>query len=102
MRTEETSMPAAKITVSTPIRQTPRVLQACGLSDVPPTPVSTLEWTVNLPLEDRSWHLGLIVGPSGCGKSTIARRLWPCQHAPSYPWPSDQSLLDGFPPHFSI
>jgi energy-coupling factor transporter ATP-binding protein EcfA2 len=95
-------MPTAKIRVSSPVRQTPRVLQACGLFDVPPTAASALEWDVNLPLEDRGWHLGLIVGPSGCGKSTIARALWPRHLAPSFAWPAEQSLLDGFPPHLSI
>jgi energy-coupling factor transporter ATP-binding protein EcfA2 len=62
--------------VETPIVATPRVQQVRGMFDLPPDPVSRLEWDVRLPLEDRPWHIGLIVGPSGCGKTTIARRLF--------------------------
>src|SRR5438270_13646068 len=95
-------MPSAKITVATPVAQTPRVLQACGLFDVPPTQVSSLAWDVHLPLEDRPWHLGLVVGPSGCGKSTIARSLWPAPLVRSFHTSQDQSLLDDFPAGLSI
>ncbi len=65
------------VEVETPIVNSPRVAQIRGIFDLPAEPVSRLAWDVNLPLEDRPWHLGLIVGPSGCGKSTIARKLFP-------------------------
>jgi GNAT superfamily N-acetyltransferase len=65
------------ITVTTPIPDSARVAQVRGLFDLAPAAHSTLTWRVALPLEERPWHLGLVVGPSGCGKSTIARRLWP-------------------------
>lgn len=67
----------AHITVETPIEPTPRVEQVRGMFDLPATPSDRLHWHVQLPLEERSWNVGLIVGPSGCGKSTIARHLFP-------------------------
>jgi hypothetical protein len=75
-------------------------LQVEGLFDLPPTRQAELAWEVNLPLEAKEWHLGLIVGPSGSGKTTIARALFPealaaAQRLP--PWPDDRALLDGFP-----
>ncbi len=66
-----------QIIVETPVTETARVQQVRGMFDLPAEKVSRLEWRVRLPIEDRSWHVGLIVGPSGCGKSTIARRLFP-------------------------
>ena len=65
------------IVVESPVPDTPRVQQVRGLFDLEPVRVSRLEWHVRLPLEERTWNIGLIVGPSGCGKSTIARRLFP-------------------------
>src|SRR4029077_13448540 len=65
------------IIVESPISDSPRVQQVRGLFDLDAEQVSRVEWTVALPLEDRPWHIGLIVGPSGCGKSTIARGLFP-------------------------
>ncbi|MBL8799966.1 MAG: ABC transporter ATP-binding protein [Planctomycetia bacterium] len=93
-------MPAAHIVVETPIVPSPRVKQVCGLFDLTPASVSRVEWDVTLPLEERSWHIGLIVGPSGCGKSTIARRLFAEALAAQQPldaWPADRSILDAFP-----
>jgi GNAT superfamily N-acetyltransferase len=91
------SMPTATIAVRSPILVTPRVLQVRGLFDLPAATHSELTWEVALPLEERPWHIGLIVGPSGCGKSTIARRFWPDQLAYHSEWPADRSLLDAFP-----
>jgi ABC-type nitrate/sulfonate/bicarbonate transport system ATPase subunit len=65
------------VTVETPIHDSSRVQQVRGMFDLPLEAVSRLDWHVRLPLEERSWHIGLIVGPSGCGKTTIARRLFP-------------------------
>jgi ABC-type molybdenum transport system ATPase subunit/photorepair protein PhrA len=94
--------PSMKIRVSSPIRETPRVLQVRGLFDLPAAKTSVLEWDVALPLTERSWHIGLVVGPSGCGKSTLARHLWPEALAPHFEWPPDAALLDAFPDACSI
>jgi GNAT superfamily N-acetyltransferase len=88
------------ITVESPIIDSPRVLQVRGLFDLPPQQTSRLEWRVALPLDDKPWHVGLIVGPSGCGKSTIARHLFGRQlteQAELDHWPEKRSILDAFP-----
>jgi GNAT superfamily N-acetyltransferase len=90
-------MQTASIVVSTPIARTPRVLQVEGLLDLPPAGESRLTWDVALPLDERPWHIGLLVGPSGCGKTTIARRLWPEALVREPPCPPDRSIVDLFP-----
>ena len=89
-----------KITVSTPIAPSPRVLQVRGMFDLAEAKTSTVEWDVSLPLHEKPWHIGLVVGPSGCGKSTIARALWPATALPA--WRADESILDGFPEALAI
>jgi hypothetical protein len=64
--------------------------------DLPAAGNSELSWEVVLPLEERPWHIGLLVGSSGCGKSTIARRLWPEPLAFEPAWPADRAVLDAF------
>src|SRR5437879_10618954 len=91
-----------RIHVSSPVRETPRVLQVRGLFDLPEAKTSAVEWDVELPLSERPWHVGLIVGPSGCGKSTIARNLWPAYMAFEPAWPADRAILDAFPDGLSI
>src|SRR5260370_13465940 len=98
-------MAPAPVIVDTPIVRTARVAQVEGLFDIPPTQKSQLEWDVHLPLEEKPWHIGLIVGPSGCGKSTVARALFGSRFdaQDSLPgWPQDQSILDGFPQDMPI
>ncbi len=48
------------------------------------------------------WNLGVIVGPSGSGKTTVARELFADLIPADFKWPSDKSILDGFPPGLSI
>jgi energy-coupling factor transporter ATP-binding protein EcfA2 len=91
-----------RIHVSSPILETPRVLQVRGLFDLPEAKTSAVDWDVDLPLSSRPWHVGLIVGPSGCGKSTIARHLWPGAADRSVTWPTGASILDGFPESLGI
>jgi GNAT superfamily N-acetyltransferase len=90
------------INLQAPIHRSPRVLQIEGLFDLPPSRVSEVIWTAELPLDEKPWHIGLIVGPSGCGKSTLARRLWPEQMADEPTWPRDRAIVDGFPNGMSI
>jgi hypothetical protein len=59
-----------------------------------------MEWTVELPLHENDWNIGLIVGPSGCGKSTIARSLFADAMTVDdlhTAWPADRCVLDAFP-----
>src|SRR5438105_2131764 len=94
-----------RITVSSPVVDSPRVQQVRGIFDLPAEAASSLEWDAELPLAERPWNLGLIVGPSGCGKSTIARHLFAealARQAPLAEWPADRSILDAFPPGMPI
>ena len=91
-----------KIQVSTPVQESPRVLQIRGLFDLPASPTTGHEWEVALPLQEKPWNIGLIVGPSGCGKSTIGFRLWPRHYNKTFEWPPRASILDSFPPDMSI
>ncbi len=92
----------ATITVRTPVVLTPRVAQVRGLFDLPEEKTSEQTWEVRLPLEERTWSLGLITGPSGCGKSTIARHFWPGPIGRAFDWPADHAVVDAFPEALSI
>lgn len=91
-----------QITRSVPIVRSPRVVQLEGMFDVPPAKRSEQSWSVDLPLNEKPWQIGLIVGPSGCGKSTIARELFGDALVAGYDWPADRSIIDAFPVGQSI
>jgi energy-coupling factor transporter ATP-binding protein EcfA2 len=92
------------ICIETPVVVSPRVQQVAGLFDLAVEPISRVEWDVQLPLDNKPWHIGLITGPSGCGKSTLARRFWPRELATcaNLAWPVDDSILDAFPDRMPI
>lgn len=85
------------ITLTADVPKTARVVQVASAYDVPITDKQTLTWTHNLPIEDRSWQVGLIVGPSGAGKSVLASRLWPANVTTTATWSPDKALVDDFP-----
>ncbi|MEV1003424.1 GNAT family N-acetyltransferase [Nonomuraea sp. NPDC050202] len=91
----------ADITLATPVHRTARVLQLQGMFDVPLEKKLTNSWSVDLPVEERRWNVGLLVGPSGSGKSTIAQELWPGRLVRDRPW-GDRALVDDFPPGMGI
>jgi ABC-type lipoprotein export system ATPase subunit/GNAT superfamily N-acetyltransferase len=86
----------------TPIERTPRVQQIEGIFELTSSTVSREEWTVDLPLEEKDWNVGLIVGPSGSGKSTIAREIFGNTLMESFSWEKGKALVDSFPEHQSI
>jgi ABC-type lipoprotein export system ATPase subunit len=43
--------------------------------DVPAETKQHRSWSIEAPVEDRDWNVGLIVGPSGSGKSTLLGRF---------------------------
>lgn len=90
-------MPIAHIVRKCVIERTARVMQLEGIFDVPPSPESTEQWDVSLPLDERPWAVGLIVGPSGSGKSTVARELFGSAVVAGHEWPEHGSVVDGFP-----
>lgn len=83
------------------VKRTPRVMQLEGIFDVPPSKRSKEQWQVNLDLPE-DWNVGLIVGPSGSGKTTIARELFGVSMIEAWDWPTDKSIVDGFPAEMSI
>jgi ABC-type lipoprotein export system ATPase subunit/GNAT superfamily N-acetyltransferase len=87
----------ADIAVSSEIERTARVVQVEGMFDVPPSKRTEQRWSVDLPIEEKSWNVGLIVGPSGCGKSTVARQLFGEALGRAFAWPATRAILDGFP-----
>ena len=95
-------MPVVNLSVSVPVEKTARVLQLAGLFDVPPTERSERTWSVNLPLDEAPWQIGLVVGASGSGKSTLAREAFPNALVGGYEWPEDKAVVDGFPVELSI
>jgi hypothetical protein len=95
-------VPRVDVLKQTSIVRTPRVMQLEGLFDVPPSAQSGERWTMDVPLEARDWSIGAIVGPSGAGKSTLARELFGSALVSGYDWPSDKSVVDGFPSAMGI
>src|SRR5262245_25290701 len=86
------------------IEPTPRVHQIRGLFDLPVEGRSRQCWTVELPIEEKPWHVGLIVGPSGSGKTTLARSLFSesLKAREADKWPETKSILDGFQEGVSV
>jgi len=78
------------------------VKQLEGLFDVPPSKRSEETWTVNLPIDEKPWNVGLIVGPSGSGKTTIAKELFGKHLVGKFKWSKDKSIVDCFPEEMSI
>lgn len=69
-------MPSFNHVVKTEYQPTFRTEKIVGMFDVPMTNEMIKEWSVNLPIEDKPWSVGLIVGASGSGKTTIAKRAF--------------------------
>jgi ABC-type ATPase involved in cell division/GNAT superfamily N-acetyltransferase len=91
----------ANVTVSSPLSQTPRVLQVASMFDVPSEGKASLTLNADLPVEERDWSVGLITGPSGAGKTTLARQLWPDAMAAAPEW-NAAALVDDFPEPLGI
>ena len=54
-----------------------------------------------LPADETTWRIGVIVGPSGSGKSSIGRQFWPDVPIAdlSAGWPTDRPIVDAIAPH---
>ena len=55
--------------------------------------------TVNLPIDDHEWGIGIIVGPSGSGKTSIGRRIFGDDMIYTPEWPSDRPIIDAIAPN---
>jgi ABC-type ATPase involved in cell division len=65
-----------EVTQTVPVSMSYRSVRVRSLFNVTPEDGATFKATAEIPLEDPSWSVGLIVGPSGSGKSSIGRRCW--------------------------
>lgn len=92
-------MPKISVAVESPISQSIRAEQVSTMFDVPPQKRARVEWHGDLPIEQRKWHVGLIVGPSGSGKSTLLNSVFgkPVEHA----W-GGASVIDDFAPAHGV
>lgn len=95
-------MPQFDCVVSTPVQRTPRVLQLEGMFELSPTQRSEIRWQGVLPIEDRTWSIGMVVGPSGAGKSTLIRNLFGANLIEGFAWSADKSIVDDFPKNMGI
>ena len=69
-------MPHFDHVVETKYEPSFRTAKVVGMFDVPVEDTLTKKWSVNMPIEDIDWNVGLIVGASGSGKTTIAKRAF--------------------------
>jgi energy-coupling factor transporter ATP-binding protein EcfA2 len=95
-------MPCARVVKRVEVLCSARVRQVEGMFDLARSRELTRTWDVSLPIEERGWHVGLMVGPSGSGKSSIARALFGEALVAGWDWPRDGALVDGFPQEMSI
>ena len=93
-------MPRVDAVVGCDVPRTPRVAQVEGMFDVPASTALERRWSIDAPIDDREWNVGLIVGPSGSGKTTIARVMFDVIDAPMT-W-DDRAVVDCFPESLSV
>lgn len=89
-------MSSFDVVVDCPVHDSFRVQQVAGMFDVPLCERATERFQVELPTEDASWQIGLIVGPSGSGKSTVARHAFAEDLYQEQDWPTDRAVIDCF------
>ncbi len=89
-------MPSVDVVVECTVFDSFRVQQVAGMFDVPLEEKSQERFSVELPDEDESWQVGLIVGPSGSGKSTVAREFFADDLYRQAEWPEDRAVIDCF------
>ncbi|WP_339730182.1 ABC transporter ATP-binding protein [uncultured Gimesia sp.] len=82
--------------------RSPRVIQLEGIFGFPAEKKSRVTWSVDLPLEQHEWNVGLIVGPSGCGKTTIGGELFKKELVNQFDWFQKKSIVDAFPKEMGI
>lgn len=90
------------VTKSTEVVKTGRLMQMSAMFDISNLEKSEVTWEVNLPIDEFSWNVGLIVGSSGSGKTTIARSLFEDNIVTEFNWDEKRSIIDCFPKEMSI
>jgi len=89
-------MPSVDIVVNCPVFDSFRVQQTAGMFDVPLEEKLSEQFSVELPGNEESWQVGLIVGPSGSGKSTVAAHSFQKALYRQTSWPEDKAVVDCF------
>ena len=92
-------MPSAKFVVSSKIQKSFRTEKIKGMFDVDKDEIKK-EFDVDIPIEDKSWSIGLIVGASGTGKTTIAKEVFKdFDLFKGFEW-SEKAVVDDFDEKF--
>lgn len=93
-------MPSSEFVVESKISKSFRVDKIKGMFDYD-SDVVTKQFSVNIPIEDIDWNVGLIVGASGSGKITIARKVFEnFELFNGFEW-SQNSVVDDFDVKFT-
>jgi ABC-type polar amino acid transport system ATPase subunit/GNAT superfamily N-acetyltransferase len=89
-------MPSVHIVRKSKIKDSFRVQQVRGMFDYQREDI-VHEWNSVLPVEEKTWSIGLIVGPSGAGKTTLASEAFPLFSFHSgFEWDLQKAVVDGF------
>ena len=92
-------MPSAKFVVSSKIQKSFRTEKIKGMFDVDKDEIKK-EFDVDIPIENKSWNIGLIVGASGTGKTTIAKEVFKdFDLFKGFEW-SEKAVVDDFDEKF--
>jgi hypothetical protein len=82
---------------STPLIPSPRTTQVEGIFGMEPATSIERHWSVDLPLDEQAWTIGLVVGPSGSGKSTFLSEAFEAgTSSTDAEWPTVSAVIDGF------
>ena len=93
-------MPSAKFVVQSETGKSFKVNKVKSMFDCD-MDIVTKEYDVDIPIENDSWNIGLIVGASGTGKTTIAKNLFKdFLLFEGFEW-EGKSIVDDFPDDLS-
>ena len=94
-------MPSTKFVVESTVPESFRVNKVKSMFDCQ-FDVIKKEFSVDIPIEQKKWNVGVIVGSSGRGKTTIAKKCFPeFNFFTGFDWSTDKTILDDFDGKFS-
>lgn len=94
-------MPSFVHVVESDYKPTFRTESVASMFDVSVEKKLSKKWSVDLPIEQQDWQIGLIVGPSGSGKSVISKKIFGDSVHKEFSW-NEKSILDNFPNHLTV